>query len=197
MGSTSANTEQGKRYRDNLKNEGLGLLPELPAGFSATAAINELKDKLKTPLYSEIHREYKRLNRIGKKYPEWYSLYEGPRNLRALAEYLNKGATYEIFYRSSSNQSHVTDIHHLTFPMPDGPNILAHLRNPLGLVDTATNALAILVETIQLMIKKFRSGEMTNFQRWYEKEILPKHLQLSRASIGQLKWYEETFLDKK
>lgn len=157
----------------------------------ASKAIENLEQKLKQ--YTDVYRDYQRMIRSPHRLPEWYSIDNGPKNLWDLSRHLKQGVEYEMFYAAWSKQSHATDIHHLTLPMPDGPNILGPLRSPLDLVNVSTGGLMIMINTIQLMIKKFRPNEMPNFVNWHQKEILNKQIQLAELSLSALKWYGEMF----
>jgi len=99
-----------------------------------------------------------------------------------------------MLYKAWSKQSHANDTHHLTLAMPDGHSILGPLRSPLDLVTVATGGLAILLDTMMLVIKKFRPDEMTYLRDWHRKEIFDKQVQLTRLSLSAAKWYDEMFM---
>ena len=102
-----------------------------------------------------------------------------------------------MFYKAWPKQSHVTDTHHLILPMPDGRNILGPLRSHLDLVNVSTGGLAIMLNTIELMIKKFRPDEIAYYRDWHRKESSEKQVQLAHFSISALKWYDKMFPGEK
>jgi hypothetical protein len=165
-------------------------LPELQE------VVNKLKNSLAKPEYAEIYSEYKRMNKEGVKYPEWYSLYNGPRNLRALAKHLHQDDIYDHLYSSWSRISHMSDAAHLTLPLEDGTSILGPIRNPMNIIHSATFALSILIETTQAMLKEYRADEMTSFLKWYEKDVRQRHLALVNMEISHLAWFNEKFMQK-
>lgn len=193
------NPSDSKRvqFHETWEEDGWGQFIGLPSLVDASTAIEGLKGKLKKPKYADVYTDYSQKIKPNKKTPEWYSLYEGPKNLWELSHYLKHGIEYETFYRAWSKQSHANDTHHLTLPMPDGTSILGPLRNPLALVTVSTGGLMIMLETTLLMLKEFRPDEITYYRDWHRKEILDKQLQLARLALSGAKWYEETFMKKK
>lgn len=188
---------KGVQFRETWEEDGWGQFIGLPSLVDASTAIEGLKEKLKKPPYSDVYKDYCRTIKPNRRTPEWYSLYEGPKNLWELSHYLKHGVEYEMLYRIWSKQSHANDTHHLTLPMPDGTSILDPLRNPLVLVTVSSGALTIVLESTLLMIKEFRPDEIAHFRDWHRKEILHKQLQLARLSLSGAKWYEDTFVKKK
>ena len=159
--------------------------------------IRKLKESLRRPEYANIYAEYRRLNKGGKKHPEWYSLYGGPRSLKALAQHLQQEDVYGVLYSSWSRMSHMKDAAHLTLPLENGTSVLGPIRNPMVIVQTATHALSILLETTQLMLKEYRADEMVSFRNWYKKEVQQRHFALVDMEMGELEWFGKTFVQKK
>lgn len=59
--------------------------------------------------YKETSQEYQK--RLGKrKRLEWYSLYDGPKNIKELADHLKYPAFYNILYQDLSSSTHGTNI---------------------------------------------------------------------------------------
>jgi len=67
------------------------------------------EDLLNLPDYKPIEEEYKRTSSIIRN-PNWFSLYDGPKNIEELAAKSNFSGLYEGLYRSWSNTVHGTDI---------------------------------------------------------------------------------------
>jgi len=184
---------KGVQFRETWDESNWGQFVSPSPRAEASKAIENLEQKLKSPQYKDVYRDYQLMIKSPHKLPEWYSIDKGPKNLWDLSRHLKQGVEYEMFYAAWSKQSHATDTHHLTLPMPDGPNILGLLRSPLDLVNVSTGGLVIMLNTIQLMIRKFRPNEMTNFLNWHQKEVFDKQIQLAELSLSALKWYGRMF----
>jgi hypothetical protein len=184
---------KGAQFRETWNESNWGQFVSPSPLVSTSEVIENLEHKLKSRQYADVYNDYKQLIKSPNKLPEWYSIDNGPKNLWGLSQHLKHGVEYEIFYKAWSKQSHITDTHHLTLTMPNGHNILGPLRNPLDLVNVSTGGLVIILNTIELMIKKFRPDEITYFRDWHRKEILKKQVQLARLSLGAAKWYEEKY----
>ena len=89
------------------------------------------------------------------------------------------------------------DAAHLTLPLENGTSVLGPIRNPMVIVQTATYALSILLETTQLMLKEYRADEMVSFRNWYKKEVQQRHFALVDMEMGELEWFDKTFVQKK
>jgi hypothetical protein len=187
---------KGNQFREAWDESNWGSFMHPQPFAEGAQACENLKQKLKSPQYADVYKDYQQMIKNPNRLPEWYSLDKGPRNLWELAQHLKHGVEYEMFYKAWSKQSHATDTHHLTLPMTDGTSILGPLRNPLDLVNVSTGGLVIMMETLMLVLKKFRPDEISNLKDWHRKEIFDRQIQLARLSISGAKWYEETFMKK-
>lgn len=186
---------KGKEFTKIYDNDILSSTGKFPFLEEIPETIDKLQNNLKKPVYAEVYAEYHRTkNKI--KYPDWYSFYDGPKNLRELAQHLHNGVTYEILYRSWSKISHSVDDSHITFPMEDGSRVLANIRNPLRMPGIAGMALSFLLETTKLMLKEYRSGEFSSFHKWWNTEIRLKHTALAQLEVSGLDWYYKKFVEK-
>jgi len=64
---------------------------------------------LDLPKYKGISQEYQK-KLIKRNRPEWYSLFNGPNNIKELADHLKYPAFYKILYQSLSSSTHGTNI---------------------------------------------------------------------------------------
>lgn len=188
---------KGVQFLQNWGEGDWGKVIGPPSLVDASSIIKGLEDKLKKPIYIDVYKDYQQMRKGRSKLPEWYSLYEGPKNLWELSQHLKHGVEYEMFYKAWSKQSHANDTHHLTLPMPDGTSILGPLRSPLDLVNVSTGGLVIMMNTLMLILKKFRPDEISYLRDWHRKEIYDRQMQLLKLSLSAAKWYEETFMKKK
>ncbi|MFC2021503.1 DUF5677 domain-containing protein [Chloroflexota bacterium] len=191
---------KGKDFFETLVKEGfdktsVSLPPMPPLPEISEEYFEKLKNVIEKPEYADVNKEYKRLTK-NRQRVEWYSLFDGPQNIRELAEYLEQRTVYDILYRKWSKLTHMANPDHLTLRMEDGMSVLGPIRNPLRIVTISTNALGMLLEASQLMIKQFRSGDLRDFLRWWREEIQEKHETLVSLEISHLGWYEKTFIKK-
>ena len=84
---------------------------------------------LNSELYEPYRVEYERTKAI-KNNPEWYTLFDGPRNLESLAQYLNYYSYYEILYRELSAAAHGTDILDKITSIGNNKVALSQIRTP-------------------------------------------------------------------
>jgi hypothetical protein len=105
-------SSQGKKYQKDLNSDksykeiDLSKLPQT----EIQKAIKNSESILRLPKYHNYEKEYQRSVKTGSKNPNWYSLFNGPRNIKDLADYLNRTGLYEILYRHWSGSIHATDI---------------------------------------------------------------------------------------
>jgi hypothetical protein len=129
----SKTTTRGKEFDQFFEKEGLGqvtdMLPPLPD--KPDEFLQRLKADLTKSEFKDINDEFKRLAKRRQRV-EWYSLYNGPRNLRELATYLNKKTLYDMLYRRWSKTTHVANTNHLTGPTEEEVRVLGPIRTSIG-----------------------------------------------------------------
>jgi hypothetical protein len=189
---------KGKDFFETLKREGFEgfenislRTPEIPKDY-----IENLKNSLEKPGYADIYREYKR-SENNRRRVEWYSLYDGPTNIRDLAEYLKQRTVYDSLYRSWSKQTHAASADHLSMLMEDGQNVLGPIRYPINIAHVTNFALGILLQSDIVMINRFLSGDLKSFSKWYRAEIWQRQLSLVNGELEHLKWFEDNFIINK
>ena len=114
-----------------------------------------------------IEAEYQQCSKKGK--PNWYSLFDGPKNLRKLAEYLRQGAQYEIVYRPLSIRTHAQDFLPFIKQSADSETGIGKLRDPEVIQQVVGYAAAFLLRSTRLVLGKFRPSE--NLKDWYIREV--------------------------
>ncbi len=131
---------------------------------------------LAAPEFEEILSERKKL----KKYPKWYSLFSGPKNLRELAAELNREKEYFTFYGYWSSISHVSDLGRFLARGSSSSPMARLLRDPNDLTLKVAGMAAIMfpVRANRFILDKYRPGEKDSSE-WYRNEIKPRLDQLS------------------
>jgi hypothetical protein len=187
-----------KEFKETLSQDKLGNIDEFQKIPDISERITKLKEALTKPDYAEAYAEYQALRKRNRGvHPEWYSLFDGPKNLRELAKYFKQGLVYETLYAYWSRISHVSDALHLTMPLEDGDSVLGPIRNPINSINIGTTILSQLIESIQLLMMKYRPYESNKFYKWWRTDIRERHFELMGLSIGQLNWFDKTFIQKK
>lgn len=194
---TKAN-DKGKEFYQTMEREGfeqfgdiLPDTPEIPDDY-----IDKIINSLEKPKYKDIYEEYQKLGEKRKRV-EWYSLFGGPSSIRKLAEYLGQKTVYDLLYRSWSKQIHAASSNHLHMIIEDGKSVLGPIRNPMNIAHISNSALGILLQSDQIMINRFLSGDLRSYSKWYRKEIWPKQLALLDGEFEHLRWFEKTFMKDK
>ena len=70
----------------------------------------KLEEVLKSKNYQKAEKSYQELRDNGINNPNWFQLFNGPKNIESLANYLNFNALYDILYRKWSGKAHGFDI---------------------------------------------------------------------------------------
>ena len=146
------------------------------------------------PPYKDIYSEFMSLKGKRKRAPEWYSIYNGPSNLKGLAQVMRCGVMYDHLYRSWSKVAHAADVSHLTLPTEDGTSFLGPIRHGLSLANVATTALTLLIDTTRLMLREYRSGELASFRRWHLNDVMDRHITLLEFDVGYANWHYNKFV---
>lgn len=100
-----------KGLMSKFKKDTSFFAPSLLEGLpSAKPALENLNSLLQQPEYQKALSEYKRTKLKDDRNPEWYRLFNGPRNIQGLASHLDMPFLYEILYRQWSGNVHSTDV---------------------------------------------------------------------------------------
>ena len=143
-------------------------------------SIARLESLLCQPHIVAIQAEYEG-RRKRRSRPPWYSLYDGPADLRELARRLNREAEYLGYYRFWSRLVHANDFSSFTTAQPGQGLIWLYARFPGQLQQLSTFTVASLIEATQAMLEHLRPGE--SWQEWYRAEVRDAFLKLSHMRI--------------
>lgn len=130
--------------------------------------IDNLKSLLAMPHYIQAEKEYQVLIKKGFKNPNWFQLFNGPRNIEQLANTLKRQALYEVLYRGWSSSIHGTDVIKSKLHQTLDGNVeiiqLRHLKD-VQMITQITVTLAIMC--YQVMIDKRIPSHAQDFAKWY------------------------------
>jgi hypothetical protein len=153
-------TQQGKEVKKTLERAGD---PNV-TGYFSSETVQKLQRALTSEL-STIENEYKRQKKLQKRTPQWYSLFDGPRNLHDLAAKVSKLGYYMRLYPYWSSVVHGTDASQYLAEPREGKLGFHQIRYPAYLKDYAWFAATFLAQATFMMIRKFRPDE--DFSRWH------------------------------
>lgn len=170
-------TDKGIEIRKLFDDDIVGSTIELPP-FDVSQARDNLLRVLAKPHLKPIEDEYQEYKK--KRRPNWYSLFNGPKDLRKLAEYLRRGAHYEILYRPWSTTTHAQDFMPFIKKSADGETGIGRLRDPETLQQMAGYAAGFILNSTRLVLRKFRPDE--NIKDWYIREIQKSYREIFAIS---------------
>jgi hypothetical protein len=170
--------EQGKKSIEALAREGLDKSMNLESLPDINRYKQNLQSLLAKPNYSIAEEEYQRIKRKRKHFPNWYSLFEGPGNLRELASFLNRISEYDFLYRYWSSIAHAEALSNLLTRTTSGSPAFKVFRSNKELGQVSKMASTYIIDSTRLIIDKYRHGENQSFATWYLKEIRAHYLSL-------------------
>ena len=147
---------------------------KMPPSSEVQKAIKNLQSIISKPHLKNVEKEYSSY----KKARNWYRLFGGPSDLRALAVHLRHGVHYEFLYRQWSTTAHAQDLLPVA-PTGKGWVPIGKLRNPkdLEMSKVANFASTFIIKATRLILGKLREGE-PNLDKWYNQEVRDLYLRL-------------------
>jgi Family of unknown function (DUF5677) len=171
--SQDANTPEGKAFRKSIENDPYASQWKPLDRPDLGERVKEIDALLDRADFREIGEEYRRTKKAHGRNPHWYSLYDGPRNIRDLADLLKRGAWYAILYKELSERGHSVDtIDRILTHNAHGPAARS-LRDPTEFNSTVSFAISFAVEAARFLIRYYRLDEEPMFAKWLRTEIMP------------------------
>lgn len=125
-------------------------------------------DLLNKPEFKEVHQEYMRTSKkLKSKHPNWYSLYDGPRNFLELSNHLKKSVIYEFQYRTYSENVHVTGIQKGFARAGKDSAQIIQIRDFEHCKDVFTSTVSYLLECYSLYLTKRIPDKRNKLTDWY------------------------------
>lgn len=174
------NTKRGAEFKEAWESADFGNYD--PPMEGARKHVADLRNSLEREEFTTIRTEFERLCKSRK--PEWYRLFNGPSNLRKLAQLLGEGPTYDVLYRRWSTVVHAGDLSSYMTLDESGTPVFKGIRYPELLPNSVTLAVHFMVHSTRIMIAKFRPGE--NLTRWYLEDVRPWYSEFLRKSSGHV-----------
>jgi len=158
-------TSKGQEFKRLCDQDETLSRVKMPLPSKVQKAINNLQSIISKPHLKDVEKEYSSHTKTR----NWYRLFGGPPNLRALAVHLKHGAHYDSLYRQWSTTAHAQEL----FPVArngKGQAAIGKIRNPEEMKRVANFASSFIIKATRLILGKLREGE-PNFDTWYIREV--------------------------
>jgi len=149
----------------------------LPPEDDVSKAIQNLAKLLSKEQFIDIVSEYEQ----HKRKPHWYSLFDGPKNIRLLARHLKRTAQYDVLYHGWSMSAHAHDFRPFIKSSESGERAIRGLMNLTDTYQVTTFAVTFLIDATRLLVNIFHPGE--TWGNWYFREVREACAQSAQATI--------------
>lgn len=171
-------TLEGKQFKGVLKESVLHDI-DLSNLFDLSEMVEQQKGLFEKEGYKEAYEELEKLREIGRKNPNWYEFYNGPRDLEQLAIHLKKRGYYEFFYRNWSDYIHATDIITGNFGKGKEGTYLTSIRQPYEAQTITSLAITMGMEVYRMMIYHYVPLQITHYRIWYVENMQKFYKEIS------------------
>jgi hypothetical protein len=172
-------TPEGRQLRKELGHDDLPLSALIP-DMDTKARVANAMAELEKPKFAPVEAEWKAVKkRLGRR-PAWYSLFDGPPDVRSLAIALGRGGWYEIFYRSWSDTGHAGDVFGALTTLSNGTIAMKGLRFPDQLDVLTLMTLSVMRIGLVYVVDSILPTEAKSFME-FGRDIRPRDLELMRS----------------
>lgn len=173
-------SEEYSRFQEILQGDSTAK-NILPLSKDVEPLIENIENMLKKPDFKRIDTEWKRTKKKLKRTPNWYSLFDGPTNLRLLSQIMGRAGWYEFLYRPWSAGVHAASVtQHLKVDEELGPVMLC-IRYPQSLQLNSSLATSMALNSYNLMIDNYIPERKDVYASWYVNEIRDWYLTVTSA----------------
>ena len=167
-------TQSGKQLKKELqKDELIGDTYSIKKTEEFELLKKKSLELLELPIYKSTNAEYIRTNGISKN-PNWFSLFDGPKNIEGLAKHLKMHATYEIYYRYLSGKVHATSVLKNKIVRDKDTNMASIIQiRDYDEVQMATHNALIFILMAIMEYRKRIPDKSTEFKNWYKEFRIP------------------------
>lgn len=151
-------------------------------------SIRFYEERANSARYVDIRSEMDRMKGLKRKPDNWFSLWDGPASVRALAYHFKEGPQYEIFYRTWSKTTHGAGALNRITAKESGMADADPLRSPKGIVDVARNAFNACNVVSMLLVDKLVPHLRNDVRSHYVAQVSPKLAVIERAKELCRKW---------
>jgi hypothetical protein len=181
-------TQQGKAYNATFARDPITANQPIPIIPDARTPRDEIDILVAEPPLNEIHDEYQRVRTASRnRSPKWYQLFDGPRNVEALAEQMGRSGLYQQIYRNASATLHAArSLRDATIRTPEKQVLMAPLRNWSQHKDAALTAFSLGFFVLEDIYKYFLPDVNDELTGWYNREAKPLGDRLRSLSLPTL-----------
>lgn len=176
-------TDRGKQFRAETGLRRADGFP-FPDVEQTRAAKANLEKMLAREPYDELTREFERLRKRRNRKPAWYSLFDGPGNLRELARDVGELPNYDILYRQWSKTTHAADLDRQLTAGNSGAAVRV-IRSPIGIETRYIFAINFVLETSRHILEHYRRGELERQSKWYMEKISPQLKRIEAIEVAE------------
>ncbi len=143
--------------------------------------IKNMESMLALPHLHDMAVEYKQNKAVTKRRPQWYALFGGPKNLRLLAEHVDRKAEYIWLYKQWSIVSHAGSASPFLASFSNGAPAFKGMRSPGDIPHLAQVAMLLMLRATKQILRRYRSDE--DIGPWYRREIEPGFNRIINATF--------------
>lgn len=163
---TDGTSEQAKRAKAIYKKDKFLKGSEFVTSKSDFLSSNE--SLLAMDTFKEANEEFLRLKAQNGKTPNWFSMYNGPKDIEQLADRIQLNGIYEGLYRSLSNSVHGTDIVRGKFSRgKEGDFLINQIRLPSEAEGVTMSCFNVAIMTFLTYVDKRIPEKKLEFEKWY------------------------------
>jgi hypothetical protein len=163
----------GKQLRAELAGDQLAGVFDV-TGVDLAREARDLEERMNSPRYADVQVELARMKAGKLKDGGWFSLWDGPKNVRGLALHLKKGAMYEALYRAWSSVTHGEGaIKRVTGKKGDELR-LCPIRSPEGLPTMCRNACQLSNVLTLVLVDGLVPHLREEMERRYVQDVKPR-----------------------
>ncbi len=166
---------KGRSFADTLRSDRYlkGLEPtHVFDTATVQAEIAHYESQLTSATLQGAEAEYQRAKQLGS-VRWWFSLFDGPKNVQALARAVGHSGEYEVMYRRWSRTTHATGVHGRMIVEKDLGISIPQVRHVGSAQDHTLIGIGLGVSTIRVVIDHLLQTERRSFVYWYCTEIKP------------------------
>ncbi|MBL0386061.1 hypothetical protein JJB07_05285 [Tumebacillus sp. ITR2] len=152
--------------------------------------IKEKQAGLESQRYQLVYNEYLRAKKANRnRPPNWYSLFEGPKNLASLSKELDRYEWYSTLYPSFSQVSHASNILRKIWSDPTTGHLeIRSLRSIQKLNSNIALTIGFIIESSSMILENYLPNLKPDFKQWYLKEIYAFRQKLYKDPNYDFRW---------
>lgn len=181
-------TQQGKQFRSEIKNDTLSGKMEVPTIPDLQKHIDRVEKILQKPEYLKSVTEFNRLKNLKGGNPNWYSFFDGPKNIIDLANHLSMSGLYNVLYRQFSMSVHGQDTidRRLAGGVP-GESLITQIRAPYDAQMITQLTITFGIAIYKSFIKHYLPIRLSEFSEWYVNNMRLFYNRISTTQLLEIK----------